>query len=76
MDFTHFWPCFISVLITNYYDIDSIYVFYRFRNDLEESGDFGVFWSFLSAELHRRIKCLAMDGGLPTVRLNPSCDRR
>ncbi|KAF2607217.1 hypothetical protein F2Q68_00044591 [Brassica cretica] len=37
-----------------------------FREDLEECGDFGVFWSRLSAELHRRIRCLAMDGDLPT----------
>ncbi|KAF3569542.1 hypothetical protein DY000_02015984 [Brassica cretica] len=26
----------------------------RFRDDLEESGDFSVFWSLLSTELHRR----------------------
>ncbi|KAF2535146.1 hypothetical protein F2Q70_00004515 [Brassica cretica] len=37
-----------------------------FRDDLEESGDFGVFWSLLSAELHRRVRCMAMDGDLPT----------
>ncbi|KAF2597883.1 hypothetical protein F2Q68_00010709 [Brassica cretica] len=48
----------------------------RFRDDLEESGDFGVFWSLLSAELHRRIRCLAMDGDLPTVRLSSSFDKR
>ena len=38
-------------------------------DDLEESGDFGVFWSLLSAELHRHVRCVAMDGDLPTVRL-------
>ncbi|KAF3587014.1 hypothetical protein F2Q69_00027218 [Brassica cretica] len=37
---------------------------YRFKDDLEESSDFGIFWSLLSAELHRRIRCLAMDGDL------------
>ncbi|KAF3510165.1 hypothetical protein F2Q69_00006100 [Brassica cretica] len=41
----------------------------RFRDDLEECGDFGVFWSLLRAELHRRVRCLAMDGDLLTVRL-------
>ena len=45
-------------------------------DDLEESGDFGVFWSLLSAELHRRVRCLAMDGDLPTVRLSSSFDTR
>ncbi|KAF2530315.1 hypothetical protein F2Q70_00029277 [Brassica cretica] len=44
----------------------------KFRDDLEESGDFGVFWSLLSAELHRRIRYLAMYGDLPAVRLIPS----
>ncbi|WZZ59340.1 hypothetical protein YC2023_059447 [Brassica napus] len=29
-------------------------------DDLEESGDFGVFWSLLSAELHRRVRYLAI----------------
>ncbi|KAF2608198.1 hypothetical protein F2Q68_00044002 [Brassica cretica] len=48
----------------------------RFRDDLEESGEFGVFWSLLSAELHRRVICLAMDGDLPTVRLSPSFGRK
>ena len=38
-------------------------------DDLEECGDFGVFWSHLSAELHRRVRCLAMNEDLPTVRL-------
>ena len=37
-----------------------------FRDDLEESGDFGVFWSFLSAKLHRHVRCLAMDRDLST----------
>ncbi|KAF2609099.1 hypothetical protein F2Q68_00044061 [Brassica cretica] len=46
------------------------------RDDFEECGDFGVFWSLLSAELHRRIIGLAMDGDLPTVRLSPSFDTR
>ncbi|KAF3498098.1 hypothetical protein DY000_02053265 [Brassica cretica] len=35
-------------------------------DDLEESGDFGVFWSLLSAKLHRHVRCLAMDGDLPS----------
>ena len=43
---------------------------------MEESGNFGVFWSLLSAELHIRVRCLAMDGELPTVRLSPSFYRR
>ncbi|KAF3486368.1 hypothetical protein F2Q69_00052339 [Brassica cretica] len=47
-----------------------------FRDDLEECGDFGVFWSLLSAELHRRFRCLAMDGDLPTDILIPSFDTR
>ncbi|WZZ70962.1 hypothetical protein YC2023_082332 [Brassica napus] len=36
---------------------------------LEESGDFGVFWSLLSAKLHSCVRCLAVDGDLFTVRL-------
>ncbi|KAG5410958.1 hypothetical protein IGI04_007277 [Brassica rapa subsp. trilocularis] len=48
----------------------------RFRDDLEESDDFGVIWSLLSAELHRRVRCIAMDGDLPTVRLSPYVDTR
>ncbi|KAF3563825.1 hypothetical protein DY000_02015087 [Brassica cretica] len=47
-----------------------------FRDDLEECADFGVFWSLLSAELHRRVRCLAMDGDLHTVRLSPCFDKR
>ena len=43
---------------------------------MEESNDFGVFWSLLSVELHRRVRCLAMDGDLPTVRLISSFDTR
>ncbi|KAF2530694.1 hypothetical protein F2Q70_00029281 [Brassica cretica] len=43
-------------------------------DDFEESGDFGVFWSILSEELHRRMRCLAMDGDIPTVRLSPYFD--
>ena len=43
---------------------------------MEECGDFGVFWSLLSAELHRRIRYLAMYGDLPTVRLSVSFDTR
>ena len=66
MDFTHFQSWSISVLITNYYYIDYIYSIYRFKYVLEIYGDFGAFWG---AELHRRIRCLAMDGYLPTVRL-------
>ena len=49
---------------------------YRFRDDLEESCDFGVFWRLLSAELYRRIRCLAMDGDFPTDILIPSFDTR
>ena len=37
---------------------------------LESFGAFG------SAELHRRIRSLAMDGNLPTVRLSPYVDTR
>ncbi|KAF3560533.1 hypothetical protein DY000_02015754 [Brassica cretica] len=37
-----------------------------FKDDLEESGDFGVFWSLLRAELNRRVRCLAMDGDFST----------
>ena len=48
---------------------------YRFMDDLEESGDFGVFWSLLSAELHRRVRYLAMDGDLSNVRLSPYFNR-
>ena len=43
MDLTHFYPWFISVLITNYYLIESILNIYRIRSDLEENDDFGVF---------------------------------
>ncbi|KAF2537317.1 hypothetical protein F2Q68_00021161 [Brassica cretica] len=46
----------------------------RSRDDLEECGDFGVFWSLLSAELHRRVRCLAMDGDLLTVNQHPVAD--
>ncbi|KAF2589340.1 hypothetical protein F2Q70_00038902 [Brassica cretica] len=42
----------------------------RFRYILEESGDFGAFWSLLSAELHRRVRCSDMDADLPTVKLS------
>ena len=34
-------------------------------DDLEECGDLGVFRSLFSAELHRRVRCLAMDGDPP-----------
>ncbi|KAF3607546.1 hypothetical protein DY000_02046882 [Brassica cretica] len=47
-----------------------------FSDDLEESGDFGVFWSLLSAELRRPVRCLGMDGDLSTVRLSPYIDKR
>ena len=47
-----------------------------FMNDLEESGFFGVFWSLLSAELHRRVRCLAMEGDIDTVSLCPYFDTR
>ena len=43
MDLTHFYPCFISVLNTNYYIIEFIYYIYRIRSDLEENDDFGAF---------------------------------
>ena len=45
-------------------------------DDLEESGNFCVFWSLLSVELHRRVRCLAMDGDLPPVRLSSSFDTK
>ncbi|KAF2534680.1 hypothetical protein F2Q70_00029814 [Brassica cretica] len=45
-------------------------------DDLEESGDFGVFWSLLSAKLHSCVRCLAMDGDLFTVRLSSYFDTR
>ncbi|KAF2544737.1 hypothetical protein F2Q70_00021250 [Brassica cretica] len=45
-------------------------------DDLEKSGDFGVFWSLLSAELHKCVRCLAIDGDLPTVKLSPYFDTR
>ena len=76
MDFTHYQPWYIGVLRYIYYDIESIYSVYRFRDDLEESGDFGVFWSLLSAELRRPVRCLGMDGDLSTVRLSPYIDKR
>ena len=76
MDFTHFQPQFISVFITNYYDIEFIQSVFGFRDDLEESGDFGVFLNPLSAKLHRHVRCLAMYGDLPTDILSPSLNRR
>ena len=45
-------------------------------DDLEESDDFGVFWSLLSEELHRCVRYLSMDGNLPKVRLSPYFNRR
>ena len=45
-------------------------------DDLEECGDFGLFWSLLSAELHIRVRCLAMDGDLPTIILSPYVKKR
>ncbi|KAF2618692.1 hypothetical protein F2Q68_00039238 [Brassica cretica] len=45
-------------------------------DDLEENGDFGVSWRLLSAELHKRVRCLATDGDLSTVRLSPYFDTR
>ncbi|KAF3599044.1 hypothetical protein F2Q69_00035353 [Brassica cretica] len=45
-------------------------------DDLEECGDFGFFWSLLSAELHIRVRCLAMDGDLPTIILSPYVKKR
>ncbi|KAF3515834.1 hypothetical protein DY000_02061713 [Brassica cretica] len=45
-------------------------------DDLEEIGDFGVFWSLLSVELHRRVRYLAMDGDLSNVILSPYFNRR
>ncbi|KAF2534679.1 hypothetical protein F2Q70_00029815 [Brassica cretica] len=43
-------------------------------DDLEESGDFGVFWSLLSAKLHSCVRCLAMDGDLFTGNQHPIAD--
>ena len=43
---------------------------------MEQSDDFSVFWSLLSAELHIHVRYLAMDGGFPTVRLSLSFDTR
>ncbi|KAF3523785.1 hypothetical protein F2Q69_00049418 [Brassica cretica] len=45
-------------------------------DDLEEIGDFGVFWSLLSVELHRRVRYLAMDGDLSNVILSSYFNRR
>ena len=45
-------------------------------DDLEEIGDFGAFWSLLRVELHKCVRCLAMDGDLPTVRLSSSFVQR
>ena len=73
MDFTHFQPWYISVLRYNYYILESFKSIYRFMYVLEKYGDFGVFWG---AELHRRVRCLAMDGDIPTVILSPSFDTR
>ena len=42
-----------------------------FRYVLEKYGDFVVFWG---AELHRRVRCLAIDGYIPTDRLSPYFD--
>ncbi|KAF3503820.1 hypothetical protein F2Q69_00043198 [Brassica cretica] len=55
--------------------IGDVYSF-KFRDSLEKNGDFGVFWRLLSAELHRRNRCLAIYGDLLTVRLSPSLDTR
>ena len=70
MDFIHYQLCYIGILRYISYDTESIQSVCWFRDDLEESGDFGVFWSLFSAELHRRVRCLAMDGDIPTVRLS------
>ena len=51
MDFTYYQPWYIGVLRYIYYDIESIQSVYRFMDDLEKSGDFGVFWNILSAKL-------------------------
>ena len=75
MDFTQFQSWFISVLIYIYYDIQSSQSNYRFRDDLEECGDFGGFWSLLSAELHRCVRCIAMNRDFPTVKLSPCFNR-
>ncbi|WZY93543.1 hypothetical protein YC2023_065872 [Brassica napus] len=48
----------------------------RFRDNLEECGDYGIFWSLLCAELHRCVRYLAMDGDFPTIILSPSFDTR
>ena len=46
MDFTHYYPWYIGILRYVYYDIESIQSVYKFKDDLEESGDFGVFGAF------------------------------
>ena len=44
-----------------------------FRRNMVILESFGAFGG---AELHRRVRCLAMDGDLPTVRLSPYFDTR
>ena len=44
----------------------------RTRYVLEKYGDFGA---FCDAELHIRVRCIAMDGDLLTVRLSPSFEK-
>ena len=39
-------------------------------------GEIWWFWSLLSEELHRRVRCLATDGDFSTVRLSLSFDTR
>ncbi|KAF3599822.1 hypothetical protein F2Q69_00036394 [Brassica cretica] len=75
----HCWSCILqSVSKTLKFELMSHKCgsIYRFRDDLEECGDFGVSWSLLSAELHRRVRCLAIDRDLPNVILSSSFDTR
>ena len=44
-----------------------------FRRNMKILRSFGAFGG---AKLHRRIRCLDMDGALPTVRLSPYFDTR
>ena len=44
-----------------------------FRRNMVILESFGAFGG---AELHRRVRCLAMDGDLPTVRLSPYLDTK
>ena len=47
MDLIRFHPQFIGVFTNIYIIIESIYYFYKMRNFLEISDDFGAFWRYL-----------------------------